>query len=617
MTLSADSEAALSPTPLSLMGRKSNRLSVSLSRSPSEWWGDVRGSVRYLHDKLPQKLSSSRPRKASSLAAVQSADETCNKSTKLSESQVCENSQLTTIDGATQLTDRSISDQLHPMTTNFVNKGDESCQQQDEASSRQPQQQLNSSCMRSRLSSIIPRYEKLETKVRSVRCDMRKLRSKSCDGLIKRRKSGNSMLTIDTTSIVAGVADTALQYDEEYFQKSTTLRKSRRMQMSRRKYTGPFVGLGRAKVDCVPSPYDNQALPYKAGDLIRIIRRGSSGNWYGEANGRIGNFKFINIEELQIPMDKPVNHQHLNNHTTVANSCSSLSSSSSSTLTCPSLSLTTCSDSICSEVTALPASVTSVPGLLCHLDLAHLTSRLILHGWDSLPRLSTLVRTDLDYLGIIDRSEQDRLLAAVAGLPVVVANPSPSLSNHHKQDMCNESRSNRLKLPTNFVNHEDSLNSRTLSRMDSGYYDIRDDVSSNGSRSGSSIRVDVVDSDVDSLQRMLAETSVSSTAAMVANCVDENDVDVANSSTIPEAEDLQAETDSEEEDDFTYRESEDTKWLEKSSPALVGAGAALLARRRVELLTETKQSPTRQRLDSLNDSKLSIAEPNPQLNKSF
>ena len=35
------------------------------------------------------------------------------------------------------------------------------------------------------------------------------------------------------------------------------------MQMSRRKYTGPFVGLGRAKVDCVPSPYDNQALPYK------------------------------------------------------------------------------------------------------------------------------------------------------------------------------------------------------------------------------------------------------------------------------------------------------------------------------------------------------------------
>ena len=73
---------------LSLMGRKSNRLSVSLSRSPSEWWGDVRGSVRYLHDKLPQKLSSSRPRKASSLAAVQSADETCNKSTKFSESQV-------------------------------------------------------------------------------------------------------------------------------------------------------------------------------------------------------------------------------------------------------------------------------------------------------------------------------------------------------------------------------------------------------------------------------------------------------------------------------------------------------------------------------------------------
>ena len=44
------------------------------------------------------------------------------------------------------------------------------------------------------------------------------------------------------------------------------------MQMSRGKYTGSFVGLGRAKVDCVPSPYDNQALPYKVEYSKQFLR---------------------------------------------------------------------------------------------------------------------------------------------------------------------------------------------------------------------------------------------------------------------------------------------------------------------------------------------------------
>ena len=35
------------------------------------------------------------------------------------------------------------------------------------------------------------------------------------------------------------------------------------------------------------------------GDLIQIIRKHPSGIWEGECAGRVGRFKFINVEELE------------------------------------------------------------------------------------------------------------------------------------------------------------------------------------------------------------------------------------------------------------------------------------------------------------------------------
>lgn len=58
----------------------------------------------------------------------------------------------------------------------------------------------------------------------------------------------------------------------------------------------PSIGQARALVDCVPSPYDKESLRFKKGDIIDIISMNVSGNWKGFAHGRIGTFKFINVE---------------------------------------------------------------------------------------------------------------------------------------------------------------------------------------------------------------------------------------------------------------------------------------------------------------------------------
>ena len=69
-----------------------------------------------------------------------------------------------------------------------------------------------------------------------------------------------------------------------------------------------------------PSPYDTEALPLHAGDLIGVIHKVNtvkmkttatenfkitfflqhpSGTWLGECEGRVGRFKFINVVEVE------------------------------------------------------------------------------------------------------------------------------------------------------------------------------------------------------------------------------------------------------------------------------------------------------------------------------
>jgi hypothetical protein len=63
-------------------------------------------------------------------------------------------------------------------------------------------------------------------------------------------------------------------------------------------YNGPFIGQARAVVDYLPSPYDRDALRFSKDDIIDIIAMNASGLWRGACAGRVGNFKFVNVEIL-------------------------------------------------------------------------------------------------------------------------------------------------------------------------------------------------------------------------------------------------------------------------------------------------------------------------------
>jgi hypothetical protein len=63
-------------------------------------------------------------------------------------------------------------------------------------------------------------------------------------------------------------------------------------------FSGPVLGQARAVVDCVPSPYDRDALPFSKDDLIDIIAMKAGGLWRGRCGHRVGTFKFVNVEIL-------------------------------------------------------------------------------------------------------------------------------------------------------------------------------------------------------------------------------------------------------------------------------------------------------------------------------
>ena len=48
--------------------------------------------------------------------------------------------------------------------------------------------------------------------------------------------------------------------------------------------------------DCVPSPYDTEALAFKKGDIIKVTEMNVSGLWRGLCGGREGKFKFIDVK---------------------------------------------------------------------------------------------------------------------------------------------------------------------------------------------------------------------------------------------------------------------------------------------------------------------------------
>ena len=202
--------------------------------------------------------------------------------------------------------------------------------------------------------------DKLRSRVKSFGSDIRRLRSKSCERVFQRCRKGFEKVVKKE------------QQQEDYFSQSTTLRQSRRCRTKKAKPSQKtYNQYARALVDVTPSPYDCEALSLRVGDLIGVISQHPSGIWMGECEGKIGRFKFINVELVEYSEE---------------------------------------------TVGTDKDTVTTLSDLLQKLELSHLSSKLELNGYDNLDCLESITRKDLEYLGVRNLSEQDKLIQAGASI---------------------------------------------------------------------------------------------------------------------------------------------------------------------------------------------------------
>ena len=125
----------------------------------------------------------------------------------------------------------------------------------------------------------------------------------------------------------------------------------------------------RANVDFVPSPYDDSSLSFKCGQMIKVVERCNTGLWVGECNGRRGKFKFVNVTVLErYEPTRIFPAEHL---------------------------------------------TTPLPDFLAQIGLSSLSSRLLLHGFDSVLSLLDLEPHTLQLLGITDNVETEKLLFTI------------------------------------------------------------------------------------------------------------------------------------------------------------------------------------------------------------
>ena len=211
--------------------------------------------------------------------------------------------------------------------------------------------------------------DKIRERVKSFGNDFKRIRSKSCERVFQRCKKGLDKVVKKEDPVPV-----------DYFQHSSaTLRQSRRTRTRKaRPSKRTYTRYARAVMDVNPSPYDTEALTLRVGDLIGIISQHPSGIWTGESEGKVGRFKFINVElvEPEVETDK---------------------------------------EGKCS-VSEEAGDAASVSDLLVRLGLAHLTSKLVLNGYDKLESLDSVTKVDLQYLGISDSEEQSKIVMAAMSL---------------------------------------------------------------------------------------------------------------------------------------------------------------------------------------------------------
>ncbi|XP_032576315.1 uncharacterized protein LOC6607388 isoform X3 [Drosophila sechellia] len=141
----------------------------------------------------------------------------------------------------------------------------------------------------------------------------------------------------------------------------------------------------KALVDSLPNPYDKEALKFKKGDLIDVLSMNASGIWKGRCHGRVGHFKFINVEVLPEQRMKNSSSKTLAPGSRLANSGNGSHN----------------------------GGPCSVEDLLIRIGLKEYTSVFVLNGYEDLELFKELEPADLDYLGILNQEHRAKLLTAV------------------------------------------------------------------------------------------------------------------------------------------------------------------------------------------------------------
>ena len=122
----------------------------------------------------------------------------------------------------------------------------------------------------------------------------------------------------------------------------------------------------KANVDFMPSPYDDSSLSFKSGQIIKVLERCETGLWLGGCNGRRGKFKFVNVTVLEkFEPGRSLPAEHLS---------------------------------------------TPLPHFLSQIGLSNLSTRLLLHGFDTVLSLLEVDQDTLQLLGITDSKETEKLL---------------------------------------------------------------------------------------------------------------------------------------------------------------------------------------------------------------
>ena len=120
--------------------------------------------------------------------------------------------------------------------------------------------------------------------------------------------------------------------------------------------------------NCVPSPYDNEALAFKKGDVVKVTTMNTNGIWRGTCGNKEGYFKFIDVKLQHQLRPKPniMKKSHL------------------------------------SRMDIFKSK--SVSDLLTAVHLENLTSVFVLNGIETTDDIRS--PDDLDYLGLDDSSKK-------------------------------------------------------------------------------------------------------------------------------------------------------------------------------------------------------------------